>query len=275
MSNQYSDGLTFWEHLEQLRVILIRAAVVFGVCMVAAFMAMPYIFDRIILWPCDGSFPLYRLMDSGISSGWLSDLSASSDFHVSLVSMELTSQFFIHFSAACWGGVLVAFPFLIYLFWGFISPGLYPREKQGARRAFFWGNLMFFTGVAVGYMVVFPIALRFLAEYRISQAVTPMISLDSYMDNFFTLIILMGALFELPLVAWMLGRAGILKRSFFKRYRRYAIFGIAVIAAGVTPTGDPFSMAAVFLPVYALWEMSAHLVPKNEPAHDSSETETP
>lgn len=273
MSTQHSDGLTFWEHLDQLRGILIRAAVAFGVCMIVSFIAMPYIFDNVILWPCEGSFPLYRLMDSGIDSGMISGLSQASDFHVSLVSLELTSQFFIHFSAACWGGLVIAFPILIYMMWSFVSPGLYPREKQGARRAFLWGNLMFFAGVAMGYFVAFPIALRFLADYRISAAVTPMISLDSYMDNFFSLIILMGVLFELPLLAWMLGRAGILKRNFFSRYRRYAIFVILVTAAAVTPTGDPFSLLAVFIPVYALWEMSAHLVPKNKTAHEISETE--
>ena len=112
----------------------------------------------------------------------------------------------------------------------------------------------------MGYAFVFPIALRFLATYSLSSHITPVVSLDSYMDNFFTIVLLMGAVFELPLLAWLLGSIGLLHRSFFRRYRRHAIVALLVVAALITPTGDPFTLFAVFLPIYALWEFSAHLV---------------
>ena len=107
-------------------------------------------------------------------------------------------------------------------------------------------------------------ALRFLSQYSLSDRITNTITLDSYMDTFYLLTLAMGVLFELPLLAWMLGRMGVLKRSFFSRSRRYAIVVILVISSIITPTSDLFTLMIVFLPVYALWEASALLVPKGD-----------
>ncbi|MDE7031661.1 MAG: twin-arginine translocase subunit TatC, partial [Muribaculaceae bacterium] len=164
-------------------------------------------------------------------------------------------------SASLWMAFVLGFPMIIYLLWSFVAPVLYDSEKRGVRRAFVAGNLMFFLGMATGYFLVFPIAVRFLADYSLSDKIRTLVSLDSYMDNFFTLLLLMGAIFELPLLAWLLGKMGFLTRGFFSRYRRHAIVVLLIVAAAVTPTGDPFSLMAVFLPIYALWEFSRRLVP--------------
>ena len=246
--------MTFWDHLDDLRGVLVRIAVVVAVCAVAAFAAMPWVFDNVILAPCSPDFWLYGVLDRAGATD------AALPMHIELVSIELASQFFTHMSAACWTAVVVAFPAIIYLLWSFVSPALYEHEKRGMRRAFVLGNVMFYLGAAVGYAFVFPIALRFLATYSLSSHITPVVSLDSYMDNFFTIVLLMGAVFELPLLAWLLGSIGLLHRSFFRRYRRHAIVARLVVAALITPTGDPFTLFAVFLPIYALWEFSAHLV---------------
>ena len=111
------------------------------------------------------------------------------------------------------------------------------------------------------YFIVFPVTLRFLADYHVSQLVPNQISLDSYMDTFLMLIFVMGVIFELPLVAWLLGSLGALHRGFFKTYRRHAVVVLLVLAAIITPTGDPFTLMVVFLPIYLLYEVSAYLVP--------------
>lgn len=249
--------MTFWDHLDALRGVLFRVVALVAVLAVAAFAAMPWIFEHVILAPCSPGFFIYRLFGElpGLDSG---------SFSVDIVSLELASQFFVHMSAACWLAVVAGFPFIIYLLWGFVAPGLHRHERRGAVRAFVWGNVMFYLGAAMGYCVVFPIALRFLADYRLSEAIRPMISLESYMDNFFTVVLMMGAVFELPLLAWLLGKAGVLRRDFFGRYRRHAIVALLVVAALVTPTGDPFTLFIVFIPIYALWEASARLVPAPE-----------
>jgi sec-independent protein translocase protein TatC len=254
--------LTFWEHLDALRGVLFRIAIVICALGVAAFCAMPWIFDNIILAPCSSDFPLYTGLEAlSKACGYEVMPNENSQFAVNVTSLELTSQFFIHMSASCWLAFIFGFPIIIYLLWSFISPGLYDHEKRGAKRAFLFGNVMFFAGVAVGYYLVFPLAVRFLASYQLSEHINNLVSLDSYMDNFFTIVLLMGAVFELPLVAWLLGKMGLLKRDFFKHYRRHAIVALLIVAALITPTGDPFTLFAVFIPIYALWEFSSRLVP--------------
>ena len=156
--------------------------------------------------------------------------------------------------------IVLTFPVLTYLLWTFIAPALYAHERRGVSIAFTLGTVMFFLGVAVGYFVVFPVTLRFLADYHVSAMVPNQISLDSYMDTFFMLLLVMGLVFELPLMSWLLGSLGILHRSFFTTYRRHAVVVLLVLAAFITPTGDPFTLMIVFLPIYFLYEASALLV---------------
>lgn len=254
--------MSFWDHVGALRNMLLRAGVILLVLTVAFFMVMPSIFDSVILAPCRGDFPLYGLFErvSGHLPGF-PDFT-SQGFHVELINIKLASQFFVHMSTSFWLALVVAFPMIIYLIWDFVAPALYPSEKRGMRTAFLLGSAMFFVGVAVGYFLVFPLTLRFLAEYKVSELIPNQISLDSYIDNFVALILVMGLVFELPLVAWLLGCFGLIDRSFFSRYRRHAFVVLLILAAVVTPTGDPFTLTVVFLPIYMLWELSALLVPR-------------
>ena len=255
--------MSFWDHLDVLRGVLIKIAIVLVVMAIVFFAFMPSIFDNVILAPCHGDFVLYRLF-AKVTNGIPGLPQFTTDgFHVELINIQLASQFFIHMSTSFWLALVFSFPVVIYLLWTFVSPALYSHEKQGIKRAFAFGNLMFFLGVAVGYFVVFPVTLRFLADYHVSAMVPNQISLDSYMDTFLMLIFIMGIIFELPLLAWLLGKIGALKRSFFRKYRRHAIVALLILAAFITPTGDPFTLTIVFLPIYFLFELSAWLVKKN------------
>ena len=259
---QQLQEMSFWDHLDVLRGVLIKIAVVVIAMAIVFFALMPSIFDNVILAPCRGDFVLYRLFASitqGIPGLPQFD---TQGFHVELINIQLASLFFIHMSTSFWLALVFSFPLVIYLLWTFVAPALYENEKRGIKRAFAFGNLMFFLGVAVGYFVVFPVTLRFLADYHVSAMVPNQISLDSYMDTFLMLIFIMGIIFELPLLAWLLGNIGVLKRSFFKKYRKHAIVALLVLAAFITPTGDPFTLTIVFLPIYLLYEMSALLVKK-------------
>ena len=112
---------------------------------------------------------------------------------------------------------------------------------------------MFFLGCAVGYFLVFPFTFRFLTEYQLSPLITNQISLTSYMGNFLMLIFVMGIVFELPLLAWLLSKLGLVTKTFFRKYRKHA-------SAVITPTGDPFTLMIVFLPLYLLYELSIKIV---------------
>lgn len=258
-----NSEMSFWAHLDALRAVLLKAAIVVAILSVAYFAAIPWLFDHVIAAPCSGDFPTYRLLNRlSAATGLGPDTSAA--FSVSLINIELASQFMVHVSASMWAALVTAIPLCLALGWSFVSPALRPYEKRAARPAFVWGCLMFYIGMAAGYFLVFPLALRFLSDYQLSDMISNTVSLTSYMDTFYTILLAMGLLFELPIVAWMLGKAGILSRAFFRKYRRHAIALILIAAGILTPTSDIFTLFAVFLPVYALWEGSALLIPKKQ-----------
>lgn len=268
MSARHDDSpqaeMGFWDHVDALRGVLFRSFGVIGALLIVFMALMPRIFDRVILAPCRPDFPLYTLF-SGMSAGPLMPDFSATDFHVNLINIQLASQFFIHISTAFWLALIVSAPAIMYFLWQFLAPALYSRERKAVSRAFVAGTGMFFIGAAVGYFIVFPLTLRFLAGYQVSSLVPNQISLDSYMDNFVMMIFMMGLMFELPLVAWLLGRMGLLTRTLFTRYRRHAVVGLLVLAAIITPSGDPFTLMVVFTPVYMLWELGALLVPRSHP----------
>ncbi len=264
MSEELKE-MSFWDHLDELRKIFFRIALVVISVAVAMFLVMPWLFDNVVLAPTHGDFPLYALFDAIMPPE-----PGSPPFEISLININLASQLFTHLSMAGWTAAVVCFPIIISMLWSFVSPGLYPEERRNSRTAFLFGNVMFYLGLAVGYFLVFPLTLRFLATYQLSESIENTLTLDSYMDNFLGICLIMGLVFELPLLAWLLGKFGILTKAFFSRFRRHAIVALLVVAAIITPTGDPFTLFIVFIPIYSLWEFSSFIVPaaKNEEGED-------
>lgn len=256
--------MDFWDHLGALRGVLFKIAIVVIAVAVVLFIYMGWVFDNVILAPCDGSFVTYEWLGALKGDGSLLPNMSGDGFHVDLINYSLTAQLNTHVSLSVWLAIVLCFPFIIYMLWSFISPGLYPHERSKATPAFIFGNIMFYLGMLCSYYLVFPMCLRFLADYQITDAVTNTISLGSYIDNFLMLNFLMGLAFELPLLCWLLGKMGLLTRQFFSKYRRHAIVALVVLAAIITPTGDPITLALVFIPLYMLWELSALLVPKTK-----------
>lgn len=258
------SSLTFWEHLEVLRWSIFRIAIVVLVAMIAIFIAMPHIFSTFVLGPTTSEFFLYRWLSSLGSLPLMPDFSAG-DFKVDIININVASQFLTHISTSFWFALIVAFPYLVFEVWRFIAPALYENEKASVRTAFLFGTFMFYLGCAVGYSFVFPFTFRFLAEYQISADVVNQINLNSYMSTFMGMVFIMGLVFELPLLAWLLSKFGIINRSFLRRYRRHAVAVLLVLAAAITPTGDPFTLSIVFLPLYALYELSFRVVREEQP----------
>ena len=258
--------MTFWEHLEALRWSLVRVAVVLFVLAIGFFIAMPYIFDSVVLGPTTSDFFLYRWLAGlgGSDAGWRGMLMPDfgDKFAVKIININVASQFMTHMSTAFWFALAVAFPYLIFEIWRFVQPALTARERRNVGWAFAGGTVMFFVGCAVGYAVVFPLAFRFLTQYHVGNIIENQISLNSYMSNFLTLIFVMGIVFELPLLVRLLSRLGLVKRAFLKKYRRHAVIVLLVVAAVITPSGDPFTMMVVFLPLYLLYELGIKLARK-------------
>ncbi|SCM59215.1 Sec-independent protein translocase protein TatC {ECO:0000255/HAMAP-Rule:MF_00902} [Petrimonas mucosa] len=266
--------MSFWDHLEEFRWTLIRIIIAVFVLAIAGFILVPKIFDSIILAPSSSDFVTYRFLENASQFiPFLPDFSADA-FNVEMLNINMTTQFMTYISTSLALAVLLAIPYILYELWRFISPALYENETKGVKMAFGFGGVMFVIGCLVGYFMVFPLIFRFLITFELSETIKNTISLDSYMNNFYTLILIMGVVFELPLVFWLLSNLGLIYRSFFKSYRRHAVVGSMVLAAIITPSGDPFSLIVVTIPLYMLWEISAFVV-KKDPPEEEEETNLP
>ena len=249
-------AMSFWDHLEVLRWALFRSACVLMVIMVGTFIAMPYIFDRFILAPTNNDFFTYRWLNA-IGRGIVK---LSPDFDVQIININVASQFMTHISTSISLAAVIAFPYFIWEIWRFIEPALFEDEIKHLRPAFLGGTLMFYIGCAIGYTLVFPFTFRFLVEYNLSPNITNQINLQSYIDNFTMLILVMGIVFEMPLLAWLLSLFGILKKSFLREYKKHAVVVLLIAAAIITPSGDPYTLMLVFVPLYVLYELSIIVV---------------
>ena len=259
-------AMSFWDHLEVLRWALFRSACVLAVIMVGTFIAMPYIFDRFILAPTSNDFFTYRWLNR-IGGGIVK---LSQDFDVQIININVASQFMTHISTSISLAAVIAFPYFIWEIWKFIEPALFEDEIKHLRPAFLGGTMMFYIGCAIGYTLVFPFTFRFLVEYNLSPNITNQINLQSYIDNFTMLILVMGLVFEMPLLAWLLSLFGILRKSFLREYKRHAVVVLLISAAIITPSGDPFTLMLVFIPLYLLYELSI-LVVKDKKEKEANE----
>lgn len=250
------SAMSFWDHLEVLRWALFRSACVLMVILIGTFIAMPYIFDHFVLAPTSNEFFVYRWLNA-IGGGVVK---LSPDFDVQIININVASQFMTHISTSISMAAVIAFPYFIWEIWKFIEPALFEEEIKHLRPAFMGGTFMFYLGCAIGYLFVFPFTFRFLVEYNLSPNITNQINLQSYIDNFTLLILVMGIVFEMPLLAWLLSLLGILKKSFLREYKRHAIVVLLITAAIITPSGDPFSLMLVFIPLYVLYELSILVV---------------
>lgn len=250
------SAMSFWDHLEVLRWALFRSACVLMVILIGTFIAMHYIFDRFVLAPTSNEFFVYRWLNA-IGGGVVK---LSPDFDVQIININVASQFMTHISTSISMAAVIAFPYFIWEIWKFIEPALFEEEIKHLRPAFMGGTFMFYLGCAIGYLFVFPFTFRFLVEYNLSPNITNQINLQSYIDNFTLLILVMGIVFEMPLLAWLLSLLGILKKSFLREYKRHAIVVLLITAAIITPSGDPFSLMLVFIPLYVLYELSILVV---------------
>lgn len=244
---------SFWDHLDELRSVLIRCVVAWGICAVAAFCFRDALF-AFLFAPAHPDFITYRLLDSlSLGEGW---------GEVLFINTQLAAQFTTHMQVAALAGLVIAFPFLLWQLYGFLAPALYPNEKRAAGRIIGFGTLLFLCGVALNYLVIFPFAFRFLATYQVQPEVVNQIALDSYVSTLLILSLLMGILFEMPMVAWALGKAGLLEAAWLKQYRRHALVALMIVAAVITPTGDAFTLLLVTIPLYLLYELSIMVTPK-------------
>lgn len=221
-------------------------AVAVAVVSIVAFLLKDELFS-IVLAPRSSDFVTYRLIGVGA-------------FSLHLMNTGLTEQFMIHVRTAMYAGLLVASPYILYELFRFVSPGLYQNERRYAVWIVGAAYMMFLVGTLVNYFMVFPLTVRFLGTYQVSPDVANMLTLQSYIDTLLGMSLVIGVVFELPVVCGLLGRMGLLTDGMMSLYRRHAIVAILIVAAIITPTTDVFTLCVVALPIYLLYELSIVIV---------------
>ena len=238
--------MTFWDHLDVLRSSLIRMSVAVVVFAAALFCMKDELFS-VVLAPRSSDFVTYRLL--GVDA-----------FTIHLMNTGLTEQFMIHVRTAIYAGLLVASPYILYELFRFVSPGLYQNERRYAVWIVGAAYVMFLIGTLTNYFMVFPLTVRFLGTYQVSPDVANMLTLQSYIDTLIGMSLVMGVVFELPVVCGLLGRMGLITNRMMAEYRRHAVVVILIVAAIITPTTDVFTLFVVALPIYLLYELSIQIV---------------
>ena len=241
-----NEPQTFWDHLDVLRSVLIRIAAAIVVFAVAAFLMKDELFC-VVLAPRSSDFLTYRLL-------------GAAPFELHLMNTGLTEQFMIHMRTAMYAGLLVASPYILYELFSFVSPALYKNEQRYAVWIVGAAYVMFLLGTLVNYFVVFPLTVRFLGTYQVSPDVANMLTLQSYIDTLLGMSLVMGIVFELPVVCGLMGSMGLLTDEWMSEYRRHAVVAILIVAAIITPTTDVFTLFIVALPIYLLYELSIWIV---------------
>lgn len=201
----------------------------------------------VVLAPAGSGFLTYRLL-------------GFEPFTLHLINTGLTEQFMVHMKVAMLAGLLIASPYILYVLFRFISPALYDNERRYSVRITVSAYIMFMVGIVVDYFVIFPLTVRFLGTYQVSADVSNMLTISSYVDTLAMMSLVFGIVFEMPVVSWLMARAGLLRAEWMNRYRRHAVVAILVVAAVITPTSDMFTLLVVSLPIWLLYEASVVVV---------------
>lgn len=258
--------MSFLDHLEELRWHLIRATFAIVIAATAAFFLKHFIFDVLLFGPTHADFITYdilcRLSSSvGIEGGFCFD-----EMPFTIQSRTMGGQFSAHVWTAITAGFIMAFPYVLYEMWRFISPALHPNERKNARGFIFVSSLLFFLGVLFGYYLITPLSINFLGKYQVSEVVLNEFDIGSYISLVRSSVIACGLIFELPIVIYFLTKIGLVTPQFLRKYRKFALVIVLIISAIITPP-DILSQIIVAIPVLFLYELSiiiSRIVMKNE-----------
>lgn len=249
--------MSFLDHLEELRWHLIRSTIAIVVLAVVAFMFKDFIFGTLLFGPKHADFPTYRFFCS-ISRQMGVDSFCFKEMPFTIQSRTMSGQFSAHMWTSILAGIIVAFPYILYEFWRFISPGLKENERNNSRGFIIIASILFFIGVLFGYYLITPLSINFLGSYQVSEEVLNEFDLDSYISLVRTSVLACGIIFELPILIYILTKIGLITPEGLRKYRKYALVIVLIIAAVITPP-DVISQIIVSIPILILYEISIYI----------------
>ena len=252
------NEMSFLDHLEDLRWHLIRATLAILIAAVLAFISKGFIFDTLIFGPTKSSFYTYDILCSIAKFIGMKESFCFTELPFEIQSRTMAGQFSAHIWTAITAGFIVSFPYVIYEFWKFISPGLHQNERKNSKGFIFVSSILFFIGVLFGYYVICPLSINFLGTYQVSGQVHNDFDLSSYIGLVRASVLASGLIFELPIVIYFLTKIGLVTPKFLRKYRKFALVIVLVISAVITPP-DIASQVIVAIPVLVLYEISIYI----------------
>jgi len=250
--------MSFLDHLEELRWHLIRSTLAIVILATAAFLAKDFIFDVLIFGPKSADFPTYKLLCEIAQTIGFKDSFCFTELPFRIQSRTMGGQFSAHIWTSITAGFIVAFPYIIYEFWSFLSPGLRMKERKSAKGFIFISSVLFFIGVLFGYYVVTPLSINFLGTYQVSGQVHNDFDLSSYIALVRASVIASGLIFELPILIYILTKIGIVTPEYLRKYRKFALVIVLILSAIITPP-DIASQIIVSVPIVILYEISIYI----------------
>jgi len=268
--DEVSLQMSFMQHLDALRWHLVRSAIAIVVIGVALFCYNNFLFDTVIFGPLKQDFFSYKALCAIGHKIGAGDVMCMTIKPMQLQTLAASEQFFTHMWIAILGGIILAFPYIIYELWKFIKPALKNTESAPAKLFVIVASVLFIIGILFGYFILFPMSYNFLINYTLSDGnfVHTQNTLDDYISLISTMTLVSGIVFELPIMVYLLSKIGLLTPTFMRNYRKYAVVVILIVAAVITPSPDITSQMVVAIPMYLLYEISifvsAYVVKKQE-----------
>lgn len=262
--------MSFIDHLEALRGHLFRSVLAIAAGAIVFAVYNKFFVQEILMGPTHADFPTYKWLCKIGQTLRLGDYMCMKDIGLKMQSTTVSGQFSMFFTIIFIGGMIVAFPYVFWEFWRFVKPALTKKELQKTRGVIFWVSLLFFLGVLFGYYVIAPYTVNFFANFQLDKNIENRWTITSYIDTLVPLILGTGLAFQLPLAMFFLAKVGLMSADFLRRYRKYAIVIILIVAGVITPP-DVISQIICTIPLVLLYEISIWLTAKVQKEKEKEE----
>ena len=262
--------MTFGEHLDEVRKILVRVALIFALLFIVLFSMKGIVLD-VVFAPIRETFPTNRLF------AWLAQLMNSDALNihpenVELFNNKMAGQFMLHIKSSIIGAFIIAFPYLIWELWLFVKPALPPHRRRQSIRYVIETPIWFILGLSFGYFVIAPLAVNFLGNYQVSDQISNIIDVSSFMTTVISVSFAAAIAFQLPLLIRLLASIGLVTSDGMRQYRKIAVVALLVFAAVITPP-DVVSQCLIFVPCYILYEYGIGIAERIEKRRAKEEAE--
>lgn len=249
--------MSFLQHLEELRWRLVRSVAVILVLSIVLWIYQEWIMDTFFLSMSRPDFVTFDFFCRNFT------IMCSDEIPIDFQSTTVSGQFSYALMMSFMGGLVLAFPFVFYQLWSFVKPGLKSNEKMMVKGIVFYVSMLFFIGILFGYFVVAPMSVQFFGSYSISKNIENNFTISSYMSMILSTIFYTGLFFLLPVIAYIMGKIGLVSSGFLKKYRKHSIVGVLILAAIITPP-DIISQVIVSIPILLLYEIGILVVKRVE-----------